>query len=60
MDNKERKYVFIYNPMQSEFYFNRGIIPVTTGTGSKGDPYVKFINSEEVQTAFNDWCTRIH
>jgi len=36
---KEREFVYIYNPLQSQFYFSKGIIPVKVGTGSKGDAY---------------------
>ena len=54
------EYVWIYNKNQSDFYFSRGIVPVTTGTGSKGDNYVKFINNAAVQDAFTEWCSRKH
>lgn len=57
MKNKP-EYVWIYNGMQSDFYFSKGIAPVTTGTGSKGDPFVKFKNSAAVQSAFTEWCNR--
>ena len=55
---KEREFVYIYNPQQSQFYFSQGIMPVKAGTGSKGDPYIMFKNTDEVKAIFTKWCTR--
>ena len=57
MITKEREYVYIYNPQQSQFYFSKGILPIKVGTGSKGDPYTMFKNTDEVKQAFTAWCT---
>lgn len=54
----KKEFVWIYNPTQSEFYFSKDIVPVTIGTGSKGDAYVKFRNTDELNIAFTEWCTR--
>jgi len=54
----ENKYAFIYNKFQYEFYFSKGIVPLKIGTGSKGDLYVQFLNTNELQLAFREWCKR--
>ena len=54
----EKEFVYIYNQYQSEFYFSKGIVPVKVGTGSKGDFYVMFKNTKELQKAFTEWCNR--
>ncbi len=57
--NKQKKeFVFIYNQYQSEFYFSKGIVPVKVDRGSKGDIYVKFKNTDEVEKAFTEWCNK--
>jgi len=58
MITKEREFVYIYNPQQSQFYFSKGILPIKVGTGSKGDPYTMFKNNEDTKQAFTEWCTR--
>lgn len=58
MITKEREFVYIYNPQQSQFYFSKGIMPIKVGTGSKGDPYTMFKNTEEIQLIFTEWCNR--
>lgn len=55
---KEKEFVYIYNQYQSEYYFSKGIVPVKIGRGMKGDVYVMFRNTEELQQAFTEWCTR--
>jgi len=58
MNIKEREFVYIYNPQQSQFYFSKGILPIKVGTGSKGDPYTMFKNTKEIQLVFTEWCSR--
>jgi len=53
-----KKYIFLYNLTQAEFYFSKGITPLKVGKGTKGDTFVQFINSNEVQDAFDEWCNR--
>jgi len=48
--------VFIYNLCQADFYFSKGILPLNVGVGSKKDTYVKFAKSDELMTAFKEWC----
>jgi len=49
-------FVFIYNMRQAEFYFSKGIMPLSVGVGSKKDTYVKFAKSDELMSAFKEWC----
>ena len=58
MITKEKEFVYIYNQFQSEFYFSKGILPVKVGMGRKGDTYTLFKNTDEVKSAFTEWCTR--
>jgi len=58
MENTVKENVWIYNSSQADFYFSRGIAPITTGIGSWGDKYVKFKNTDEVISAFTEWCIR--
>jgi len=55
---KKKEFVWIYNNLQSTFYFSRGISPITTGVGTKGDAFVKFRNTSEVEIAFTAWCLK--
>jgi len=48
--------VFIYNLRQADFYFSKGIIPLNVGVGNKKDTYVKFSKSDELMSAFKEWC----
>ena len=50
-------FVFIYNMRQAEFYFSKGIMPLSVGVGSKKDTYVKFAKSDELMSAFKEWCS---
>lgn len=49
-------FVFIYNLNQAEFYFKKGIMPLSVGVGSKKDTYVKFAKTDELQSIFKEWC----
>jgi len=57
-NKQEKEFVYIYNPLQSEFYFSKGIIPIKIGKGSKGDTYTMFKNTDEIKLVFTEWCTR--
>lgn len=52
------KYIFIYNLMQAEFYFGKGITPMKVGKGTKGDIFVQFLKTDELKSAFTEWCNR--
>jgi len=54
----KKEYVWIYNKLQSDFYFIKGIIPISIGVGTKGDTYIKFRNTEKLEEAFTQWCLR--
>jgi len=58
MNNNE--FIYIYNFLQAEFYFSKGIVPVKIGTGSKGDTFIQFKKTDEIKSAFIEWCTRFH
>lgn len=53
-----QKYVYIYNLLQAEFYFSKNITPLKVGTGTKGDTYVQFKKTDELKSAFDEWCNR--
>jgi len=57
-DDSINKYIFIYNPVQAEFYFSKGITPMKVGKGSKGDVFVQFLKTDELRSAFTEWCNR--
>jgi len=48
--------VYIYNLRQAEFYFKKGLIPLSVGIGSKNDTYVKFDKTDSLKSAFIEWC----
>lgn len=54
----KNKYAFIYNKFQYEFYFSKGLVPLKIDFGSKGDLYVQFLNTDELQLAFREWCSK--
>ena len=57
-NNTNKKYIYLYNLDQAEFYFSKGITPLKVGKGTRGDTFVQFLNSDEVQSAFDEWCNR--
>ena len=56
--NMPNKYVFVYDLVQGEFYFSKGITPLKVGVGTKGDTFIQFQKSKELQSAFDEWCNR--
>ncbi len=54
----ENKYIFVYNLIQAEFYFSKGITPLKVGKGTKGDVFVQFLRTEALKLAFDEWCNR--
>ena len=52
------KFIFIYNLIQAEFYFNKGIAPYRVGLSSQKNVFVQFIKNDELTNAFTDWCNR--
>ena len=48
--------VYIYNLRQAEFYFQKGLLPLSVGIGSKNDTYVKFAKTDELKSASIEWC----
>jgi len=56
MTNHE--YIFLYNLTQAEFYFSKGLTPLKVGTGTKGDTFVQFLNTDKLQSVFDEWCNR--
>jgi len=52
------KFIFIYNLIQAEFYFNKGIAPYRVGLSSQKNVFVQFLKNDELTNAFTDWCNR--
>ena len=52
------KFIFIYNLIQAEFYFNKGIAPYREGLSSQKNVFVQFLKNDELTNAFTDWCNR--
>ena len=57
-NNKTNKFIFIYNLIQAEFYFNKGIAPYRVGLSSQKNVFVQFLKTDELTNAFTDWCNR--
>jgi hypothetical protein len=57
-DNTYSKYIFVYNLIQAEFYFSKGITPLKVGKGTKGDVFVQFLRTDALKSAFDEWCNR--
>lgn len=53
-----QKYVHIYNFQQAEFYFSKGITPIKVGKGNKGDFYILFLKTNQLDSVFTEWCNR--
>lgn len=52
--------VYTYNPLQAQYYIDRGIFVRKTGINPKtNNPYWAFSFNESTN-AWNDWCTRKH
>ena len=54
-----KEYFYIYNFNQANFYMQSGIKPFEVGIGKKGEPYIKFKNTIELQAAFTKWMNRL-
>jgi hypothetical protein len=54
----EKKDFFIYNPEQTRFFIEHGLIPIFIGTGKKGDSYHRFKRDDEAELVFTLWCNR--
>ena len=52
------KFIFIYNLIQAEFYFHKGIAPYRVGFSSQKNVFVQFLKNDELTNAFTDWCNR--
>ena len=52
------KFIFIYNLIQAEFYFHKGIAPYRVGLSSQKNVFVQFLKTDELTNAFTDWCNR--
>lgn len=52
------KFIYIYNLVQAEFYFSKGIAPYRIGLSSQKNVFAQFLKTDELENAFTDWCTR--
>ena len=55
---QNNKFIFIYNLIQAEFYFHKGIAPYRVGFSSQKNVFVQFLKNDELTNAFTDWCNR--
>ena len=55
---KEKRYFYIYNFSQAQFFIDNGIPLLEIGKGSKGDIYHKFIRDDLSNKVFDKWVTR--
>ena len=55
---QNNKFIFIYNLIQAEFYFHKGIAPYRVGLSSQKNVFVQFLKTDELTNAFTDWCNR--
>jgi hypothetical protein len=48
---------YIYNPVQANFFLQKGLVPVEIGIGKKNKKvFIKFIRDENSQIVFDEWC----
>jgi hypothetical protein len=53
-----KKYFYIYNPIQANFFVLNGIQVLEIGKGSKGNIYVKFPRNVQSEEVFSRWIER--
>lgn len=51
MENKK----YIYNHKLANWLIRKGIMPCGAGTGSKGDDFIQFDETEELKKAIGQW-----
>lgn len=51
-----KKYYFIYDVRQANYYLKNGVELVEVGAGKKGDAYFKFIRNEHTEKVFAEWA----
>lgn len=56
MDDK--KFFYIYNLEQANFFINNNIPIIKVGKGKDGDFYVKFPRNNHSEEVFTLWCNR--
>lgn len=55
---KLKKYFYIYNTRQADFFHKSGLPILEIGTGKSGDTFVKFERDEEADSVFRDWMSK--
>lgn len=54
-----KKFRYVYNILQADFYIQNGIKPCGCGVGQYGDVFIKFKDSKELQEVFSSWMARV-
>jgi len=61
IEGLEKKYnnpYFIYNPAQANWLLKQGCMPEEIGKGLKGDMYLKFPRTYEIEKKVSEWKLR--
>ncbi len=53
--DKRKKYFYIYNPEQSDFFVKNGAPVLEVGKGKKKDMYIKFPRTSKEEEIFSRW-----
>lgn len=51
------EYIYVYDFKQADFYFSKGILPVKIGISTKKNVYIKFLKTDELKSAYDEWMT---
>jgi hypothetical protein len=53
-----KKYFYIYNAVQANFFLLNGVPVLEIGKGNQGNIYIKFPRNEQSETVFSRWVER--
>jgi len=57
-DKNKDKVMYIYNPLQANFYMSKGIKPLGTGINPKTNRIWYKFSFNETLEAYSEWCKR--